>query len=568
MSNNIQIYKTAIYLRLSQEDGDLFSASGKSESNSISTQRSILMTYIDQHEDLSYYGEFVDDGYSGSNFDRPDFNRLMEKVKSRELDCIIVKDLSRFGRDYIDSGNLIQKILPHFGVRFIAVNDNYDSLYADSTESSIYLPFKNLVNDSYSRDISNKVRSALEARRQNGICVAAQLPFGYCRDPNTKEIRQDEYAAEIVRTIFEKVIQGYSIQKTADWLSSQGISSPMDYKQNHGVSCNSPFRKNANCKWSYQAVRRILCNEMYIGTLTQGKTTKVSHRIKKIVPKDQSQWVRVENAVAPIVSVKQFRIVQELIAGQVRACDVDNTAGALAGKIVCKDCGALMMRRSFSGKSGRKNYYTCHAHAMDSSVCSTHSIPEDDLNATILASVKAQISTMLMLSKALTGLDGRRWEQKEAAKIDRQIEELTTKRKRTETLYRGIYEDYKDEIISLEDYQSFGESLRQDLSSMEANIGKLHTEREDILTGKTGSVAWLESYRQYENIESITRDIAVAMIDKVLIGVNKQVIIRYRMGEYVEDALQLLSHDATTPSPAAAKCIPMPAMKRNEVSPA
>ena len=308
LKNLDKTYHVAIYLRLSQEDGDI-SLSDKNESNSISTQRDLILNYLTQHPELEYTAEFSDDGFTGTNFDRPGFEQMMAAVREKRVDCIVVKDLSRFGRDYIESGKYIQKIFPMLGVRFIAINDGYDSADTTSQANDFVLPFKNLINDSYCRDISIKSRTNLEVKRRNGEFVNNFAVYGYKRSPSDKhKLVVDEPAAIIVRNIFNWKQEGWNAQRIADYLNKSGVLSPMEYKKMCGFNYRTGFKTRSKAKWSAVAVLRILKNAVYTGVLEQGKTTTPNYKVKVKLYKDKSEWARVENAHEAIITPDQFAI--------------------------------------------------------------------------------------------------------------------------------------------------------------------------------------------------------------------------------------------------------------------
>ena len=221
--NNQNSYLTAQYLRLSQEDGD------KEESNSIRNQRDLISDFAAQHNDIRIVDEYVDDGYSGANFERPAFQKMIEDIKKQKINCIIVKDLSRLGRNYIETGKYLEKIFPRLGVRFVSITDNYDSANEPGDLDQIIVPFKNLINDAYCRDISLKVRSQFEVKRKNGKYVGSFAMYGYCKDPVDKNhLIVDEYAAEIVQLIFNMKLDGYSPQHIADKLNEMHVLTPLE----------------------------------------------------------------------------------------------------------------------------------------------------------------------------------------------------------------------------------------------------------------------------------------------------------------------------------------------------
>ena len=252
----IEKYSAALYVRLSKEDGD------KVESDSIASQRALLRDFVSDKEDIAVYSEYIDAGYSGVNFERPQFRQMMEDMKAGWVNCVIVKDLSRFGRDYIEAGRLIQKIFPSACVRFIAVTDHFDSLTASYGETALMLPVKNFINDSYSRDISVKVRSQQKIKRENGEFIGAFCMYGYKKSERKKNMLvPDEYAAYIVQWIFHWKLEGYSNSAIAERLNRYGVLSPMEYKRLLGERYLTGFATGMWAQWSAVAVKRILANE-------------------------------------------------------------------------------------------------------------------------------------------------------------------------------------------------------------------------------------------------------------------------------------------------------------------
>lgn len=297
-----KIYHAAIYVRLSKEDGDVASAA-KAESNSISNQKNLIKDFLKDKDDIIVVSERVDDGYSGSDFERPGFQMMMDDIRRGTVDCVIVKDMSRFGREYIDSGKYIERLFPALGVRFIAVNDHIDSK-EESSRDDIVVPFKNLMNDAYCRDISIKIRSHLEVKRRNGEYIGAFTPYGYKKDENDKSrLVPDMYAAGVVKDIFRMKLHGMSQTAIADRLNEQGILSPMEYKHSLGIRIQDNFKTHEQAEWSSMSVRRVLENEVYVGTLIQGKHSTPNHKIKKIMDKPEEEWIRIEDNHEPVISL-------------------------------------------------------------------------------------------------------------------------------------------------------------------------------------------------------------------------------------------------------------------------
>lgn len=272
-SNASEKWNAYGYLRLSHEDGD------KEESNSITGQKNLIREYFRHHPEIIACGMKIDDGFSGSSFDRPAFQEMMADVKMGRINCIVVKDLSRFGRNYLEAGEYIERIFPFLGVRFIAINDNYDSMNTRTVSDELVIPFKNLINEAYCRDISVKIRSQLETKRRRGDFTGSFAAYGYIKDPENKNhLLIDEFAANVIRDIFCWKIKGVSAGDIADWLNQDGMLAPLDYKKSQGLRFATPFGTNERSAWNATTILRILKNPIYTGVLEQAK---LQHQVLK-----------------------------------------------------------------------------------------------------------------------------------------------------------------------------------------------------------------------------------------------------------------------------------------------
>lgn len=350
-------YRCAVYLRLSRSDGD------QQESNSIKNQRALLNDYLGKHPELHKVDEYVDDGYSGTNFERPDFKRMMQDIENRKINCIIVKDLSRFGRNYIETGRYLERIFPFMGVRFIAINDHYDSAEENDDKGRILIPFNNLINDTYCRDISMRVRSHLDVKRKEGQFIGSFAGYGYQKDPKDKNhLIIDENAAGIVQEIFKLKLNGMSAQHIANHLNELGVLPPNEYKRASGFNYTCGFRAGLNQKWTVVSVNRILKNESYTGTLIQGKRRKINYKIKKSQDVGTENWIRVEGTHDAIISRGEFQQVQQLMELDTRTSPSQKTVYPLSGFLRCADCGQNMIRRTVTKKGKKYQYYHCSTY--------------------------------------------------------------------------------------------------------------------------------------------------------------------------------------------------------------
>ena len=537
---NDKIYHAAIYLRLSQEDGDI-SVSDKNESNSISTQRDLIHAYLQKQADILYVTEFCDDGYTGTNFDRPGFNDMMKAVREKRVDCIVVKDLSRFGRDYIESGKYIQKIFPMLGIRFIAINDGYDSADTGNQSNDFVLPFKNLINDSYCRDISIKSRSNLEVKRRNGEFVNNFAVFGYMRSPDDKhKLVVDEEAAAIVRNIFNWKQEGWNAQQIANHLNKLHFPSPMEYKKKCGQNFRTSFKTKTTAQWSAVAVLRILKNPVYTGVLEQGKTTTPNYKVKTKVIKDESKWARVENAHEAIITPAQFELVQVVLGMDTCRAENNDEIYPFSGMIYCADCQSPMLHRAATSGGKKYHYYVCSGNKKDKNSCTTHNIKCDLVEEVVLATVQAHISMAIDIDNAMSQVDSLDWEQREVRKINAQISAMELDVEKFSRIKLELYEDLKGGLISKEEYYSFKEDYDIRINSIKQQISNLVSQRNAIEGGLTSAQGWFAQFRKYENIEKLTRLAIVSLIERVEINDNKDIHVKFRHADQFAAALEYL----------------------------
>lgn len=340
----MQKYKVAGYIRLSKEDKI------KDESNSVTNQKLIITSFVERNEDLELIDFYIDDGYSGTTFDRPEYKRMLKDIVEGKVNTIIVKDLSRFGRNHIESDNYIENILPGYNVRFISIIDEIDSLKNPKSVSSIAVPLKNLMNDQYARDISEKVRSTLKIKQLNGEFIRVTAPYGYIKDPKDKhKFLIDKNISHIIKKIFDMIIDGKSRKQVADFLNDNDILTPSEY-----LKINTNKDMTVMKKWNSEMVNSILRNENYTGTLFQGKKRKLNYRVDKKINIDKENWIVTENHHEAIISKEKFDKVQEILDRKSKV-NKDGSIDLLSGILKCKCCGSNMIKRASKGKI----YYYC-----------------------------------------------------------------------------------------------------------------------------------------------------------------------------------------------------------------
>lgn len=494
--------KASMYLRLSRDDRD------EGESNSISNQRELIKDYASKLN-IEIISEYVDDGFSGSNFDRPEFKKMMKALEKGEFNTIIVKDLSRFGRDYIETGKYLQKIFPEKGVRFISVNDNYDSDHADVSDTHLILPIKNFINDSYCRDISMKVKSSQKVKRQRGEFIGAFAPYGYAKDSEEKNhLVIDDNVAHIVKKIFKMKIEGYSSKSIADSLTKLGVPTPKVYKDLQGVKFSTVFNKGLG-KWDAKMVNRIIENRVYTGTLVQGKTVKLNYKSKKQINVLEEDWIVAYDTHDAIITDSQFAIANKMMTRDL--LNSKKEPDMLSGLLYCKDCGHQLTRRVTKRKDGVSTYYICGAYNKGDD-CSRHSVEEKNimqaLELLLVNHIKIQEKLYDEISKSDYNFSD--------AKVD--LGDLEAQKSKFECLRKTLYLDLEDELISEEEFETFRKGYKLRILEVEEQIANrisAHNELREILKSKE---AWLSHLSKYTDIENLDRYSLVMLVDKIIVG--------------------------------------------------
>ena len=517
-----QVWNTCGYVRLSREDGD------KEESNSVTGQKDLIRDYMTRHPELRECGMKVDDGYTGSNFDRPAFHEMMAEVKAGKINCIVVKDLSRFGRDHLGVGEYIEKIFPFMGVRFIAINDNYDSQHSNVESDELIIPFKNLINEAYCRDTSIKIRSQLEIKRRRGDFIGSFAVFGYRKDPADRHrLLVDDYAAEVVRDIFAWKLDGLSAGDIAARLSASGIPTPMDYKQSQGMNYSTSFRIKEKSEWSAGMILRILKNPVYTGVLEQGRVTTPSYRVKRLVNKPREEWAVVENCHEAIINYYDFESVQKALALDARTTESGKAVDLFSGMVNCGECGGAMIKKTVPSGKKKYTYYVCATHKNEKT-CFSHGIRDTALTEIVLEFLKKHIRDVIDLADLLAMTDTA---QLQKAKVQKLRERLDTKEAeidRYQRLLRSLYESLADGLIDQSEYQNLKKSYTNRRAQAEEQADAIRGEMEQEINRSDQGLGWIEEFRRYQNIEVLDRSIVVRLIERILIFRDRRVDIVYR----------------------------------------
>lgn len=518
-------YNVGIYLRLSKDD------ERAGESLSIENQRKILTKYV-QEQGWRIYDTYIDDGISGTTFDRPGVQRMLEDAKNGTINLILCKDLSRFGRNYIQVGQYTDYIFPMYNIRFIALTDNIDTFNSDSASMDM-MPIMNVFNEWHAANTSKKIRAVLSASAKSGKYLASYAAYGYIKsnDENSTPVI-DEYAAGIVRRIFEMRASGMKLKAIARELNNEHILPPSDYAcQRDG----KPVPNDTESLWSDWSVKRILCNEIYIGNLTQLRTTTVSHKNHKVIKKDRDDWAIVEHNHEPIISMELWN--------KVRAIEQSHSRGKrtkkgvtlpLSGFCYCADCKNKMKQ------SGDPAAYICGRYARSGKqACGTHYIRAELLESIILDDIRRMIDITIDEDNArkLFLEQKSHNSQKELAAWQKQLHEKEQRQIELNRLIRSVYEDKVQNRIPEEICVKLLGEYQQELQTVETAITDMHHKIAESKQDERDVDEFIRRLKSYAGPETLTRQMCLDLIEYVTIdenprkrkGVNRVIHIYYKL---------------------------------------
>ena len=510
--NNAKIYNTALYMRLSRDDENY------GDSVSIETQRTILRQYA-KEQGLHVFSEYVDDGWSGTNFERPGFQRMMEDVEAGKVNCIVTKDLSRFGREHVMMDYYLEFLFPEKQVRYIAVTENED------TEKGLsdFVPFKNLFNEWFAKDTSRKVKAALHAKFAAGQRTFAYAPLGYKRHPEVKNaLAIDEETRWIVEKIFDLAVHGAGAAKITRILVNEKVPTPgwINYNRD-GTFANiyAGAPKEKAYAWTIAQVKSILKDETYIGNSIHNKQTNISYKNKKKVRKTKEEWFRVENTHEPLVSKEDFARVQDLIATR-RRQQKDGSTQIFSGLVKCADCGWSLAFNTNRQNKKPYSYYHCSKNSQGLHQCTMHYIRYDVLYTYVLAriqywSYQAQMDEERLLQRLLKNGDRQR-----AASQKKQTAELDKAEKRKaelDRLFARMYEDWATGRITEYNLNMLSQKYQTEQQELAQKVEALQTALAAQQQTTADAEKWVRLVQQHTNPTELTAELLNALIEKILV---------------------------------------------------
>lgn len=537
-----RIYKAGGYIRLSVED------SGKLGADTIEIQKMLIRSYVEKQQDMNLCAVYCDNGRTGTNFERPGFDRLMQDVRAGKIDCVVVKDLSRFGRNYLETGTYLERIFPFLDVRFVAVNDNFDTLTAERSRDGYIIPLKNIMNEAYSKDISRKICPALASKQEKGEFIGSWAPYGYrkCTDDHHR-IEPDPETAPVLQEIFQWRLEGMSYVQIARCLNNRGTPSPAQY---HYINGHIKSERYSKSPWYAGTIKNMLSNEVYLGHMIQGRKRSgfCEGQKQKHLPKDK--WVIVRNTHEPLIDEEIFHTVQQ-IAQKKRSdyfqnlgrYDTEGTSrNILRGLIFCADCKRPLVRYKTANSSNLYYTYICQSHTDNPAACPKKYLHENQLKEMLWSTLK----TELLLASGVETLASYYLTIPEV--IDQRYayeSEIIAQKKvlsRTEMLYDSLFQNYADKLMTEQEYIEMRQQYRNDIEQAKIRLKELEAKYQEDRS-IIAENPWLSACRPFYGISELTEDLAHTLIERVDVDSNNCISVVLRYQDKYNALLQILETD-------------------------
>ena len=514
-------FNVGIYIRLSQEDKD---KKYESDSESVINQKELLRSYV-KNNNFNLCGEYVDDGYSGTNFDRPGFQKMLEDIKQKKINCVVVKDLSRFGRDHVMTGYYIETFFPENNIRFISILESYDSFKNQaSNDSSTFII---ACNDYYSKQNSIKIRNVLNDKRKNGKFIGSQPCYGYMRDPLDKgHLIPNPETAPIVKKIFKWRVEGIGPTEIATRLNDMNVPTPAGYKK-----INYSSRLIDRDSWNISTVKKILSNRIYTGDMVQHTQTKVNYKSKKKITLDESLWVIVEDTHEPLVDKETFKYVNSLGKRKTRNYSLKTARPKriLEGKIFCKECGnrlSVYYRKKLDYWS-----INCNRYSRDPKRgrCSSHFYPYDYLEEQILERFNNSVSKFIKeLDIEELNKEVQKNVHKETEDTDKKINDLLKEKEQIMNKLSTIYSDRCNDIISAELYKELSTESETKLKKINNIIEEEKIKKQNIKNKANILPDYTKKIKELLDLKKPKKELINTLIDKIVIDENRNIKIMFK----------------------------------------
>lgn len=533
-----------VYARLSIEDED------DEEQNSIGNQKKIALDYLKDKDDIAVTEYYVDNGYTGMNFSRPDFQRMMNDLRSGKINCVIVKDISRLGRHFVMTSEFVEKIFPMMGIRLICINDDYDSFDENCDSASLLLPFKMVMNDSYVKDISKKIRSSISAKMDSGeyLPSASSIPYGYIRNPEQNTFDIDEEVAPVVVRIFEMRANGVALNAIAKTLNEEGIPCPGKLRYLRGITKAAKYE---NALWIHGTLRKILMDQVYIGNRVHGRVKRDKLGMEK-TRRSEEEWQVIENAHQPIISQELFDKVQEAMNEaaskrnaykQQEAPETDHRE-VFREMVYCGDCGSMMRgckglgRANEDGERKAFIYYDC-GKFLDSgrAVCSAHYVRQEEIMDTLRNALDTQLCAAIDFEALVKEVQAMPKVVHYESSVKNQLTSIQSKRRHMELRLEQLIVDLTDGLIDKQEYAYAKQKYNEEYEHLLEEENRLFTSSRRLGNIVASSDKWIRTLKEYRSIPDIDRKAVDFLVKRIKIYPGKRIelILNY------EDPFRLVS---------------------------
>lgn len=541
-NSTVANWLVGVYTRRSFDDNE------DKESNTITNQKEMINSFISKENNMTIVDYYVDDGYSGTTFDRPAFQEMMRDIVDGRINTIIVKDLSRLGRNSLEVGKYIEEIFPIYNIRIIAINDNVDSFKKPDSINDLIVPIKNLINESYARDISKKVTSAYFTMASNGKYVAGTSPYGYTFDENDKHhLVIDSSEVKNVRLIFDMASKGDGRVTITKYLNDNNIlcRKEIQRRKKYKLSLDSK-EEPIKYKWSTSTIGRMLTSEIYIGNLTQLKTKRESFKNHKVLSVARDDWIRCENTHEPIISKAQFNKIQELIKvnTKTKVNREEKIYSIYNGILKCADCGRAMYKQEDNRGNRQLSNYFCNTYLYISKTsCSSHKIKTEDLNEMVLESIQLQIKLVIELDRSLKKLYLRNNRDTVESKYKNNTRIAEIKIDNLKNKKIQLYEDWKFNNIDKNEFLKQSKIIEEDIKLIEEKLELItQTYRENIRMIKRNDY-WIDHYKRNKKIKKVSREVLKELIDVIYVTEEGNLDIHFKYKNEYNELLNYLKNE-------------------------
>lgn len=533
---NFIIWKVALYIRLSKEDGN-------EVSYSVLNQEKILRRFIEESDiDFELFDIYIDDGKTGTDSKRENFQRMLGDINDKKVDCVIVKDLSRLSRNYAESGLYLEQFFVEKDIRFISLElPALDSYLKPDEVSSIATAFQNIVNDDFCRQTSIKIRGTFNRKRTDGEFIGAFAPYGYLKDPlDRHRLVIDDKSAEVVKDIFDWFINGQSKTGIAIKLNDLGIMSPAIYKQSIGLNYQNPNVKNTNALWSMATINCILKNEVYLGHMVQGKQKVKSYKVHKQVSVPKEEWFIKTHTHEPIISQTTFDKADNLLKRDIKTANNQRKTYLFSGFLKCADCQKGMHRQT----TGKYVYYSCKTYKTQSKlVCTKHSIREDELTQAVTDAINMQISLIENKKQLIEEIQNAPVTKNRVIKIEDSLNQKELEIDKINRIRDGLYMDWKTGDITRDDYARLRETQDTQLSTLRESLKSLKSELETIQNELNTDSPIFQMFKKEKRIDTIDRGLLIEFIEQIYIKENKKIEIKFKFADQMKHLISLLDEN-------------------------